>query len=76
MLVPAHMHYPALMQTLITYIEQIESAAESAGVDLRKVARDIGYDHNISRWMNKRCSPREHQARRLIDAISQTARQQ
>ena len=65
------MHDTVIMAKLITYIEQIESYADQAGLDVREISKDIGYENNIYRWLSGRFSPREAQAQVLMNAISE-----
>ena len=64
------MHDIASMSRLVTYMEQIQCAAAAANVDLKEIAKEIGYENNIYRWMTGRFHPRQAQAERLLDAVS------
>lgn len=65
------MHDTVIMAKLITYMEQIESYAGQADVDIKELGKEIGYENNIYRWLSGRFSPREAQAQRFMDAITQ-----
>ena len=54
---------------LITYMQQLENAAKIQGVDMKIVARKLGMQSNLSRWLRHKTSPRQAQAERFFKAI-------
>ena len=60
---------------IVSYLDQLKSAADQLDVRLSSVAYRAGMQSHLSRWLNNKSTPRLAQAERLLKAIEHEARQ-
>ncbi len=60
---------------IYSYLDQLKSAADRAGLRLSSVAYRAGMQSHLSRWLRDKSTPRLAQAQRLLKAIRDEASQ-